>query len=232
MAPGALRRLVCIAIGGCGLALASGGPAAAHPHVWITAVATLLFDDRMLVGVHHHWEFDEMFGSYVIEEHDANGDGKLDRAEIASIEATAFSNLRDYDYFTHVRIDGKDMPLHEVTDFTARIEDGVLVYEFTMPLAKPIDPGANQFAAVDAPTTADLLEIVQAWHREGRTVVVVLHHLAQLRTVFPETLLLAREVVAWDATDRVLRPDHLLRAWGMPDAFAADDTLAAMRMSA
>jgi zinc/manganese transport system ATP-binding protein len=88
------------------------------------------------------------------------------------------------------------------------------------------------FAAVDAPTTADLLEIVQAWHREGRTVVVVLHHLAQMRTVFPETLLLAREVVAWDATDRVLRPDHLLRAWGMPDAFAADDTLAAMRMSA
>jgi zinc/manganese transport system ATP-binding protein len=88
------------------------------------------------------------------------------------------------------------------------------------------------FAAVDARTTADLLEIVRAWHREGRTVVVVLHHLAQLRTLFPETLLLARDVIAWDATDRVLRPDHLLRAWGMPDAFAADETLAAMRMSA
>jgi ABC-type uncharacterized transport system substrate-binding protein len=146
MISGALCRLVRVAIAGCGLALASGS-AAAHPHVWINAVATLLFEDRMLVGVHHHWEFDEMFGSYVIEEHDANRNGKLERAELASIEANAFSNLRDYDYFTHVRIDGKDMPLHEVTDFTARIEDGVLVYEFTMPLAKPIDPGANQFAA-------------------------------------------------------------------------------------
>jgi ABC-type uncharacterized transport system substrate-binding protein len=147
MMPAALRRLVRLVIGGCGLALASGGPAASHPHVWINAVATLLFEDRLLVGVRHHWEFDEMFGSSVIEEHDANGDGKLDRAEIASIQANAFSNLRDYDYFTHVRIDGKDMPLHEVTDFTAPIENGVLVYEFTMPLAKPIDPGANQFAA-------------------------------------------------------------------------------------
>ena len=101
-------------------------------------MATFLFEDGMLVGM-HHWEFDEMFGSYVIEEQDADRDGKLDRAEIASIQANAFSNLRDYDYFTHVRIDGKDMPLHEVTDFAARIENGVLVYEFTMPLAEPID---------------------------------------------------------------------------------------------
>jgi ABC-type uncharacterized transport system substrate-binding protein len=147
MMPVALRRLVRLVIGGCGLALASGGPAAAHPHVWINAVATLLFEDRMLVGVRHYWEFDEMFGSYVIEEHDVDGDGKLDRAEIASIQANAFSNLRDYDYFTHVRIDGKDMPLHEVRDFTARIENGVLVYDFTMPLAEPIDPGVSQFAA-------------------------------------------------------------------------------------
>jgi ABC-type uncharacterized transport system substrate-binding protein len=147
MVSGALRRLVRVAIGGCGLAFASAGPASAHPHVWINAVATFLFEDGMLVGVRHHWEFDEMFGSYVIEEQDADRNGKLDGAEIASIQANAFSNLRDYDYFTHVRIDGKDMPLHEVTDFTARIENGVLVYEFTMPLAEPIDPGASQFAA-------------------------------------------------------------------------------------
>ena len=146
MMPGALCRLVRVAIAGCGLALAAG-PAAAHPHVWINAVATFLFEDRMLVGVRHHWEFDEMFGSYVIEEQDADRDGKLDRAEIASVQANAFSNLRDYDYFTHVRIDGKDMPLHEVRDFAARIENGVLVYEFTMPLAKPVDPGASRFAA-------------------------------------------------------------------------------------
>ena len=147
MISGALCRLVRVAIARLRAGACFAGPAAAHPHVWINAVATFLFEDRMLVGVHHHWEFDEMFGSYVIEEHDANGDGKLDRAEIASIQANAFSNLRDYDYFTHVRIDGKDMPLQEVTDFTARIENGVLVYEFTMPLAKPIDPGASQFAA-------------------------------------------------------------------------------------
>jgi zinc/manganese transport system ATP-binding protein len=88
------------------------------------------------------------------------------------------------------------------------------------------------FAAVDARTTADLLEIIRSWHREGRTVVVVLHHLTQLRTVFPETLLLAREVVAWDSTEQVLRPDNLLRALGMPDAFAETAAVPPVRMSA
>jgi ABC-type uncharacterized transport system substrate-binding protein len=79
-----------VAIAACALALGAS-PAAAHPHVWINAVATFLFEDRMLVGVRHHWEFDEMFSSYVIEEQDADRDGKLDRVEIDSIRANAFS---------------------------------------------------------------------------------------------------------------------------------------------
>jgi len=143
---GALCRLIRVAIAACAVALGAG-PAAAHPHVWINAVATFLFEEGMLVGVRHHWEFDEMFGSYVIEEQDADRNGKLDGAEIASIQANAFSTLRDYDYFTHVRIDGKELPLHEVTGFAARIENSVLVYEFTLPLPQPIDPVASEFAA-------------------------------------------------------------------------------------
>jgi ABC-type uncharacterized transport system substrate-binding protein len=145
-----MKTVMCrparVAMATCALALCAG-PAAAHPHVWINAVATFLFEDRMLVGVHHYWEFDEMFASLVIEEQDADRDGKLNGDEIASVQANAFSTLRDYDYFTHVRIDGNDVPLHEVRDFSARIDSGVLVYEFTMPLAKPIDPGATRFVA-------------------------------------------------------------------------------------
>ena len=76
------------------------------------------------------------------------------------------------------------------------------------------------FAAVDVRTTADLLEIVRGWHRERRTVVVVLHELARVRADFPETLLLAQEVVDWGPTERVLQPDRLLRAWGLPEALA------------
>jgi ABC-type uncharacterized transport system substrate-binding protein len=122
-------------------------PVAAHPHVWINAVATFLFEERKLVGLRHHWEFDEFFGSFVIEEHDADGDGAFDPAETRAVREAAFSNLHEFGYFTHARIDGEELPLDEVSDFTARIEDGTLIYDFTMPLPEPVDPGAERFTA-------------------------------------------------------------------------------------
>jgi nickel/cobalt exporter len=36
------------------------GPLAAHPHVWIDAVATFVFEDGALVGLRQHWQFDEL----------------------------------------------------------------------------------------------------------------------------------------------------------------------------
>ena len=53
------------------------------------------------------------------------------------------------------------------------------------------------------------------WHEEARTVVAVLHDLDVVRRVFPETLLIAREPVAWGETGEVLNPANLLR--GPPD---------------
>jgi ABC-type uncharacterized transport system substrate-binding protein len=122
------------------------GPVAAHPHVWIDAAATFVFADGALVGLRQQWRFDELFSSFVLEEHDANGDRALDQAEIEAIRAQAFSNLRDYGYFTHARLDGETLPLDEISDFTARIEDDLLVYEFTLSLPEPVDPGADRFA--------------------------------------------------------------------------------------
>src|SRR3954469_17991608 len=56
------------------------------------------------------------------------------------------------------------------------------------------------FTSIDAKTTADLLDLVRRWHEEERTVVAVLHDLEVVRQVFPETLLLAREPIAWGPT--------------------------------
>jgi ABC-type uncharacterized transport system substrate-binding protein len=123
------------------------GPVVAHPHVWIDVAATFVFENGALVGLRQHWRFDELFSSFVIEEHDANGDRALDQVEIEAIRAQAFSNLREYGYFTHARLDGETLPLDEASDFTARIEDDLLVYEFTMLLPQPVDPGAARFAA-------------------------------------------------------------------------------------
>jgi zinc/manganese transport system ATP-binding protein len=77
-------------------------------------------------------------------------------------------------------------------------------------------------AAVDWRTSEDLLRLIVSWHREGRTVAAVLHDLDQVRAYFPETLLLARERVAWGPTREVLMPQNLLRARHMSEAWSGD----------
>ncbi|RWD65192.1 MAG: metal ABC transporter ATP-binding protein [Mesorhizobium sp.] len=68
------------------------------------------------------------------------------------------------------------------------------------------------FNAVDAKTVGDLIELIKRWHGEERTIMVVVHDLDLVRQNFPETLLLARQPVAWGETRETLRPENLLKA--------------------
>jgi zinc/manganese transport system ATP-binding protein len=77
------------------------------------------------------------------------------------------------------------------------------------------------FSAVDWRTSEDLLGLIESWHRERRTVAAVLHDLDQVRANFPDTVLVARECVAWGSTPEVLTPHNLMRARRMSGAGAA-----------
>jgi zinc/manganese transport system ATP-binding protein len=68
------------------------------------------------------------------------------------------------------------------------------------------------FNAIDERTTADLLGAVRAWHAQGRTVIAVLHDLDLVAEAFSETLLLAREPIAWGPTAQVLSAANRRRA--------------------
>ncbi len=75
------------------------------------------------------------------------------------------------------------------------------------------------FTAIDAKTSADLLELVRRWHSERRTVLAALHDIDLVKATFPQTLLLAREPVAWGATRDVLTVENLNKARRMCEAF-------------
>ena len=75
------------------------------------------------------------------------------------------------------------------------------------------------FNAIDAKTAADLLALVRQWHAEKRTVLAALHDIELVKANFPETLLLAREPVAWGATADVLTPENIIKARHMCEAF-------------
>ena len=74
------------------------------------------------------------------------------------------------------------------------------------------------FNAIDAGTTADLISVVKRWHGEGRTILAVLHDIEAVRSHFPQTLLLARELVAHGPTEEVLTAENQFRARQMCEA--------------
>ncbi|MEM9782621.1 MAG: zinc ABC transporter ATP-binding protein AztA [Pseudomonadota bacterium] len=76
------------------------------------------------------------------------------------------------------------------------------------------------FAAVDASTQVDLLKLVGRWQAEGRTVLSVLHDHDTVRAHFPETLMLARDLVAHGPTEEVLTAENQFRARQMCEACA------------
>jgi zinc/manganese transport system ATP-binding protein len=81
------------------------------------------------------------------------------------------------------------------------------------------------FNAIDLKTVGDLLGLVRRWHDEKRTVMAALHDIALVEQHFPQTLLLAREPVAWGDTAQVLSAESLRKAREMCEAF--DDQAAA-----
>ncbi|MGB6769996.1 MAG: ABC transporter, partial [Methyloceanibacter sp.] len=61
--------------------------------------------------------------------------------------------------------------------------------------------------------------LIGSWHGEGRTVIAALHDVDQVRVHFPNTLLIAREVVAWGPTRQVLTAKHLAKARQLTEAW-------------
>lgn len=88
------------------------------------------------------------------------------------------------------------------------------------------------FTAVDERTTYDLLNIIQQWHDEKRTVIAVLHDIEQIKEHFPQTLLMAREAVAWGNSNEVLSAENrhyakkLMEEWDDGSAVQADKAVA------
>ncbi|MCC7428518.1 MAG: ABC transporter ATP-binding protein [Alphaproteobacteria bacterium] len=81
------------------------------------------------------------------------------------------------------------------------------------------------FNAIDARTTADLMELMRRWRGEHRTVIAVLHDLDLVRSGFDEALLLARSAVAWGPPVEALAAQNQLRARAMSESWDPDADL-------
>ncbi|MFW6291474.1 MAG: DUF1007 family protein, partial [Spirochaetota bacterium] len=106
----------------------------AHPHMWIDAGVDLEVDGGGIAAVDVEWTFDEFSSADLIFSFDENLDGSLSRREIATFRSDAFAHLHQVDYFL-VAFAGSDrLEMPAADEFTARIEDGRLVYVFRVPV--------------------------------------------------------------------------------------------------
>ena len=85
------------------------------------------------------------------------------------------------------------------------------------------------FTGIDARTSEDLAELMAGWPKQGRTVIAVLHDLDLARRLCPQTLLLARESVAWGPSDEALSADPLARAREISETWKAEDDASSLQ---
>lgn len=129
----ALSRLF-LALAALGLA----GPALAHPHVWVTAKAEIVYGpDGKVTAIRHAWTFDPAYSTYVTQGLDKNGDGQLTPDELQDLAKENAESLVEFDYFTALKANGAKPAFDAPRDYGMTFNDGQATLAFVLPLKTP-----------------------------------------------------------------------------------------------
>jgi ABC-type uncharacterized transport system substrate-binding protein len=145
-----MRWLAVLATLVLGVSLAA--PAEAHPHVFIVAKTEVVFaPDGTMTGVRHHWTFDDMFSSMAVQGIDTKTKGVFTRDELKPLAQTNVESLKEYDFFTFAKQDGKKLTFKEPVDYFLDHDpkDGALTLHFTLPLRTPVKLGTLDLEIFD-----------------------------------------------------------------------------------
>lgn len=122
------------------LALLMPLPALAHPHVLIDSHIIFLFEKGKVAALQMGWKFDPAFSSSLVQDFDADKDGKLSPAEIKTLEKEAFQDTRQYQYFTFANVKGAPVDWPQAADFKLLVHQDALLYAFRLNFPQPVDP--------------------------------------------------------------------------------------------
>jgi ABC-type uncharacterized transport system substrate-binding protein len=122
----------------------------AHPHVWVTIHSEVLYSaEGAMTGVRHAWTFDDMFSSYALQGISHAKKGQYTREELTSLAEVNVTSLKEYDYFTYARADGKKLKFLDPTDYWLEYKNAALTLHFTLPLKAPATAKAMQIEIYD-----------------------------------------------------------------------------------
>jgi ABC-type uncharacterized transport system substrate-binding protein len=135
------------------LTMALASPAAAHPHVWVTAKAEIVFgSDGRVTGVRHHWVFDEAYTAYVTQGLDKDNDGKLIPEELQGLADENAASLNEFDYFTVLKARGKPQAFDAPREARMSMDKTQVAMSFLLPLKAPVAPSGAVSIEIEDPT--------------------------------------------------------------------------------
>jgi ABC-type uncharacterized transport system substrate-binding protein len=133
-----IRLLTCALVAAAAI-LVGANPAAAHPHVWVTAASELLYGPNGTVtAIRHAWTFDDMFSTYALQGTESKKKGVYSREELAPLAQTNVESLKEYGFFTFAKVDSQKQPFLAPTDYFLEYRDSALVLHFTLPFKTPV----------------------------------------------------------------------------------------------
>jgi ABC-type uncharacterized transport system substrate-binding protein len=142
---------------GAGLIVALGSPANAHPHVWVTMKSQVVYGpDGAVTGVQHAWTFDDMFSAFATQGIEAKNKGVFTREELASLAEVNVTSLKEFDFFTNIKLDGKKAVFADPVDYYLEYRDNVLTLNFMLPLKTPAKAKELQVSIYDPAYFVDL----------------------------------------------------------------------------
>ncbi|MFN0191741.1 MAG: DUF1007 family protein [Aestuariivirga sp.] len=128
------------------IAAAAVSPALAHPHVWVEMRSDVVFDDAgKISGVNIEWTFDDAYAQMALDGLDANKDGFYSEPEIAPLTKENMKSLKDYGYFTVMRLNGNLLEAGEAKEAGQLYANDKLKLHFHVPLKRPLDPRSGEF---------------------------------------------------------------------------------------
>jgi ABC-type uncharacterized transport system substrate-binding protein len=145
-----ISRSTLLAIAALAGWLAAGGAALAHPHVWVTMKSTVVYaPDGSATGVRQVWTFDDMYSAFAVQGLDHKDKDKFTREELQSLAKVNVESLKEYDYFTFAKANGKKALFVDPVDYWLESNDAILTLHFLLPFRVPTKAQTLQLEVFD-----------------------------------------------------------------------------------
>jgi ABC-type uncharacterized transport system substrate-binding protein len=131
-------------------ALSLAGEASAHPHVWVTMKSTVVYaPDGTAIGIRHAWTFDDMFSTFATQGLESKKKGEFTREELQPLAKVNVESLKEFDFFTYGKADGKKAVFVEPTEYYLEFKNSLLTLHFLLPFKVPAKLRTFDFEVFD-----------------------------------------------------------------------------------